>query len=534
MKLSKKVKEKLVEARKDLVETDGTIAYILNRYLDRELVEVLTVEELRDEFVKVVQNHIDELRNPDDFTKMVAILNSITNEIKLLSTLGTYLTGQKVLKTEGLSIDENLTSEDYAEEAWLMNKVISSINDEEAYYSSWIYDWPDGLDEEDVVDYFGDKESFEDLEKTFIDTYKLYHDEGLFDPDEETIEYAKLWDKKLGLEPIEIIKRQEKIMEDIDYTSPTIKQLEKELEKAKTRLAKDFKEGSLVSMKKAEIALQDVIEKVYPKTMWWEVTHYWDIFMAFMEGNNLDTVVKTIIEKAKAYEKNSDNGEKLAERKDMKEDSEETSMCHRLNNYVKKSKMEEKTVRANKKPLRESNKTEFLVCWEQVYEDTEFNSRYFNTLEEAEDFIEKYANYGNMRSWSLAEVDPANDYKIIKDYEIDESLSRKRKDLHENLKAIKKGNKSFSKKESDKLVEDIQRYMFELNKYYELYTGKINDNKYAPTCLYEGKEEKQKEFQKYLESYIAKKDNNLRVLKEKVEESELDGYPVYNYIIIKK
>lgn len=423
MKLSKKVKEKLVEARKDLVETDGTIAYILNRYLDRELVEILTVEELRDEFVKVVQNHIDELRNPDDFTKMVAILNSITNEIKLLSTLGTYLTGQKVLKTEGLSINEK---------------------------------------------------------------------------------------------------------------SPTIKQLEKELEKAKTRLAKDFKEGSLVSMKKAEIALQDVIEKVYPKTVWWEVTHYWDIFNAFMEGNDLDTVVKTIIEKAKAYEKNGDNDEKLAERKDMKEDSEETSMCHRLNNYVKKSKMEEKTVRANKKPLRESNKTEFLVCWEQVYEDTEFNSRYFNTLEEAEDFIEKYANYGNMRSWSLAEVDPANDYKIIKDYEIDECLTRKRKDLHENLKAIKKGNKSFSKKESDKLVENIQRYMFELNKYYELYTGKINDNKYAPTCLYEGKEEKQKEFQKYLESYIAKKDNNLRVLKEKVEESELDGYPVYNYTIIKK
>ena len=423
MKLSKKVKEKLVEARKDLVETDGTIAYILNRYLDRELVEILTVEELRDEFVKVVQNHIDELRNPDDFTKMVAILNSITNEIKLLSTLGTYLTGQKVLKTEGLSIDEK---------------------------------------------------------------------------------------------------------------SPTIKQLEKELEKAKTRLAKDFKEGSLVSMKKAEIALQDVIEKVYPKTVWWEVTHYWDIFNAFMEGNDLDTVVKTIIEKAKAYEKNGDNDEKLAERKAMKEDSEETSMCHRLNNYVKKSKMEEKTVRANKKPLRESNKTEFLVCWEQVYEDTEFNSRYFNTLEEAEDFIEKYANYGNMRSWSLAEVDPANDYKIIKDYDIDECLTRKRKDLHENLKAIKKGNKSFSKKESDKLVENIQRYMFELNKYYELYTGKINNNKYAPTCLYEAKEEKQKESQKYLESYIAKKDNNLRVLKEKVEESELDGYPVYNYTIIKK
>lgn len=423
MKLSKKVKEKLVEARKDLVETDGTIAYILNRYLDRELVEILTVEELRDEFVKVVQNHIDELRNPDDFTKMVAILNSITNEIKLLSTLGTYLTGQKVLKTEGLSINEK---------------------------------------------------------------------------------------------------------------SPTIKQLEKELEKAKTRLAKDFKEGSLVSMKKAEIALQDVIEKVYPKKVWWEITHYWDIFNAFMEGNNLDTVVKTIIEKAKAYEKNGDNDEKLAERKAMKEDSEETSMCHRLNNYVKKSKMEEKTVRANKKPLRESNKTEFLVCWEQVYEDTEFNSRYFNTLEEAEDFIEKYANYGNMRSWSLAEVDPANDYKIIKDYEIDECLTRKRKDLHENLKAIKKGNKSFSKKESDKLVENIQRYMFELNKYYELYTGKINDNKYAPTCLYEAKEDKQKEFQKYLESYIAKKDNNLRVLKEKVEESELDGYPIYNYTIIKK
>lgn len=532
MKLSKKVKEKFLEARKDLVETDGTIAYILNRYLDRELVEILTVEELRDEFVKVVQSHIDELRNPDDFTKMVAILNSITNEIKLLSTLGTYLTGEKVLKTESLLMSENLTSEEYAKEAWLMNKVISSINDEEAYYGSWIYDWPDGLDEEDVVEYFGDKDSFEDLKETFIDTYKIYHDEGLFDPDEETIEYAKRWDKELGLEPIEIIRKEKKIMEDINYTSPTIEKLEKELEKTKTRLAKDFKEGSLASMKKAEIALQDVIEKVYPKTVWWRVTNYWDIFNAFMVGNDLDTVIETIIEKAKAYEKNGEKDEKLTERKRMKEDSEDTSMCHRLNNYVRKSKMEEKTVRANRKTLKESGKSEFLVSWEQVYEDAEFNSKYFNTLEEAKRFIEKYADYGNMRNWSLAEVDPADDYKIVKEYEVDESLNRK--NLHENLKAIKKGNKSFSKKESDKLVENIQRYMFDLNKYYGLYTGKVNDNKYAPTCIYEAKEDKQKEFQKYLESYIARKDNTLRVLKEKVEESELDGYPVYNYTIIKK
>lgn len=125
-------------------------------------------------------------------------------------------------------LDESFISEsDYesedpklAKEAWLMNKVVQSINDEEAYYGEWIYLWPDETAEEDVKYYFGDQESFDELRELFIDIYKRYHADGLYDPDKETIEYAAKQDKILGLKPIEIIANDH-IKEDYDPNKET-------------------------------------------------------------------------------------------------------------------------------------------------------------------------------------------------------------------------------------------------------------------------------------------------------------------------
>lgn len=99
-------------------------------------------------------------------------------------------------------LKEDSTNE-YAEEAWLMNQVISSMNNEEAYYGSWLYIWPDGETRKDCEYDFGNKEAFEELKEEFIDTYKAYHSDGLYDATEEVLAYAHKWDKLLDLAPIE-------------------------------------------------------------------------------------------------------------------------------------------------------------------------------------------------------------------------------------------------------------------------------------------------------------------------------------------
>lgn len=88
--------------------------------------------------------------------------------------------------------------------ARLMNKVISSMTNENAYYGGWCYSW---VDEGDVNDgYYDEKEDYKDLKDSFKRIYKRYHKDGLYNPDEETIKFAYEWDKKLRLNPIEIVR----------------------------------------------------------------------------------------------------------------------------------------------------------------------------------------------------------------------------------------------------------------------------------------------------------------------------------------
>lgn len=92
--------------------------------------------------------------------------------------------------------------------AWGLNEIISHMNDEEAYFGSWLYIWPDGESKTDCMSDFGDKESYKELEESFIRKYKAYHEDGLcvYPGDEHIIKLAHQWDKKLGLSEIDIIR----------------------------------------------------------------------------------------------------------------------------------------------------------------------------------------------------------------------------------------------------------------------------------------------------------------------------------------
>ena len=110
---------------------------------------------------------------------------------------------------------------DYGHKAWLLNEIISSMNDETAYYDTeWLYIWPDGESYEDCIEDFGDKQSFKELENTFLSIYQYndaedgedpedaeynFHRDGLYNPTQEAVDLAHQYDRKLGLSPIKVL-----------------------------------------------------------------------------------------------------------------------------------------------------------------------------------------------------------------------------------------------------------------------------------------------------------------------------------------
>ena len=110
----------------------------------------------------------------------------------------------------------------YGHKAWVLYQIISSMNDETAYYDTeWLYIWPDGETEKECDEDFGDKESFKELEDTFKSIYKYnsadeegvdpeeaeynFHRDGLYNPTKEAVQVAHEYDKELGLEPIKVL-----------------------------------------------------------------------------------------------------------------------------------------------------------------------------------------------------------------------------------------------------------------------------------------------------------------------------------------
>lgn len=79
-----------------------------------------------------------------------------------------------------------------------------------------------------------------------------------------------------------------------------IEQLRKELNNARDKLvAKGCKwdpdTGNLMDIKPFEIAYQAAIENVFPGCIWWELTNYWDIFDAMVQGVNDKDMIDEII-----------------------------------------------------------------------------------------------------------------------------------------------------------------------------------------------------------------------------------------------
>lgn len=105
-------------------------------------------------------------------------------------------------KQEGFEQD---IAEEWGKKAYLLNEVISSLNDENAYYGEWIYVWPDGTREEDAKYYFETEADYNDLFDTFERVYRRYHDDGLVTTNKNIISAAYEFDKKFGLKPIEIL-----------------------------------------------------------------------------------------------------------------------------------------------------------------------------------------------------------------------------------------------------------------------------------------------------------------------------------------
>lgn len=121
---------------------------------------------------------------------------------------------------EDVSVKESYLNEEFvnklAEDAWMMNRVISSMNNEEAYYGGWLYIWPDDETKEMCSYDFGDQESYDELRDTFLRTYKFYHADGLYAADPEVVEYAHKLDAQLHLAPIENLTN-EKLSVNEDY-----------------------------------------------------------------------------------------------------------------------------------------------------------------------------------------------------------------------------------------------------------------------------------------------------------------------------
>lgn len=103
---------------------------------------------------------------------------------------------------------ENL--ENY-KKAWKLYLIIRYMNDESAYYSGWLYIWPDGETYEQCMNDFESDEAYQDLERSFKAHYsdEEIHEAGLYSckgVPQEVIEAAHYWDKELGLPPIEVVK----------------------------------------------------------------------------------------------------------------------------------------------------------------------------------------------------------------------------------------------------------------------------------------------------------------------------------------
>lgn len=201
----------IVETFKDPIEVrmEATRLFKKNRrYAKDSQIDKIRYIEGKIEDIKAKLAEIEYLR-PYGLTDVEKVTEKeLTEELdRLYKLIGRLNPDTDVKDSEGYDpkVEERTNT------AWLMNKVISSMNNESAYMS-WIYLWPDGETFELCQEDFGEnEENFNELVKKFERLYKKYHNDGLYlrKEDNEIIEFAEQMDSKFGLEPIEIIKKYE-------------------------------------------------------------------------------------------------------------------------------------------------------------------------------------------------------------------------------------------------------------------------------------------------------------------------------------
>lgn len=270
----KKEEESLQEDLEEPVEENSEAIY---QDVDWTIVEVKCLDDLR-KFAEETRwgrfgaNRVGWRRDRDNKTRVFVFIDKHSGQkyLSRLTTDGnvtfmdvngspiddlTVLGAPDLLDAVAPIVEEAVELNKYAQEAWLMNKVMSSMNNEEAYYSGWLYIWPDGETKEECAYDFGDKESFDELKDSFILHYKDCHEDGLYDADAETLEYAHKMDSLLGLRPI-------------DNILPRSKRPEKQLE---TYSVKDILEmvaepehiGTVIAIDKNKECDRDLFEGVY-------------------------------------------------------------------------------------------------------------------------------------------------------------------------------------------------------------------------------------------------------------------------------
>lgn len=150
-------------------------------------------------------------------------------------------------------LHEEESHENYGDKAWLLNEILSSFNNEGAYYSTgWLYIWPDGCSKEDCEYYFGSKEEFEDLEDSFKRIYKSnYRKDGFYrKPSEAALELAHKYDEEMGLPAMEILGESlEEEKKDVHGLYLTVRDKDGKIVKAEQRIEVGTKE-EMEEMKK--------------------------------------------------------------------------------------------------------------------------------------------------------------------------------------------------------------------------------------------------------------------------------------------
>lgn len=128
----------------------------------------------------------------------------------------------------------------HAQEAWLMNQVISLMNNEGAYYSSgWLYIWPDECSFEECKEYFSEDESFNELKEYYLEVFEEFYGDGFYKigneyNHEDILEYIKETLTELDIKGT--LKETKKDLWEV--VEETVSEIKEEVEKEPTHLKK--------------------------------------------------------------------------------------------------------------------------------------------------------------------------------------------------------------------------------------------------------------------------------------------------------